>query len=211
MTFKTVFKVYLAPLAILLATFWICFLYQIASEVFMSDPLWIMKANPWVGAVSNIGILMWTATLAICFFTGTLLKQNKGDKERAGFLYAMGSITVLLMLDDLFMLHEIIYPAYLHMPQNLVFSLYALLILGCLIRFRGLIFKSKYSLLAASFVFIALSTAFDIWSDYQKMIPWHRFYEDGFKLLGIFSWAGYFIILCADYLSSRKPGKQTRI
>lgn len=202
MQFKTSLKLYLPPLTILLGTFLICYFVKMPNEVLMSDPLWLVDALPWVGAVSNIGILIWTISISVCFFTGALLSQRRGDKNRVRFLYAVGGITILIMLDDFFMLHELIYSKYLHLDENLVFSFYGMLILVCFIKFRGLILKSDYSTLITSLVFFALSAAFDTLHRYHTF-PWHRFYEDGFKLLGIFGWAGYFVKLCSDFLSSK--------
>src|SRR6185295_18176055 len=97
----------------------------------------------------------------------------------------------LLTLDDLFMLHEYIYPDFLHVPQKVVYGIYAVGFLWYFIRFRLLIWKTGPLLLILSFVFFGLSTACDLFLEAYKD-PWIWYWEDVPKFFGIVSWTAYF-------------------
>ncbi|HLF17397.1 MAG TPA: hypothetical protein VI749_00685 [Candidatus Omnitrophota bacterium] len=133
-----------------------------------------------------------------------MLSRKNQEKEYVGFLVIGGTITAALMLDDLFMLHEYIYPDFLHISQNIVFCIYAMVILLYLVRFNALILKTDFPILILSLAFFTLSLAADILSEYHDL-PWLVFFDDGAKFLGIVSWVGYFINLCFQTLIFVSP------
>jgi len=104
-------------------------------------------------------------------------------------LYA-GLTSAVLMFDDLFMFHEYL-PNYLPINEKIIFSLYGLVIIIFLIRFRKTILnKTNYFLLFLTFIFYALSIITDVLQDDKA--AYHYTLEDGFKLLGTVSWFIYF-------------------
>jgi hypothetical protein len=154
----------------------------------------IMEAPVYVGLLSNIGILFWCASATICIFSFAVLQKNLDDREVLLFLLFSGLMTVVLLLDDLFLYHEEVFPEYLHIPQKAVLAGYGIMIFLYLIRFRKTIIQTEFLVLLFSFGFFGLSIIID-WIP-QSTIPEHHLFEDGSKLLGILSWFAYFTRVC---------------
>ena len=95
---------------------------------------------------------------------------------------------MLLGLDDIFLLHESVFP-YLGIHEKVVYATYAGLVLFYLVKFYPTILKTEYILLVMALGFFALSVIFD-----KSSIPGIDPYllEDGVKIAGIVSWMFYF-------------------
>ena len=109
----------------------------------------------YAGMVSNMGALFWSTAAAICLFSAALLRawSDKSDKSKknghtdsALFLLFSGLITTLLMLDDVFFLHEEIIPNVLGISQKRVYAGYGLLMCVYLVRFRATILNTEFLL-----------------------------------------------------------------
>ena len=146
----------------------------------------IAHIHPLIGVVSNVGILMWCATAVVCLFGFSLLRQQ-GLQAEARFLLWAGLMTLVLLLDDLFMIHEYIAPVHFHLSEKLVLASYALATGVYLLSHRDLILSANYNLLAAAMGLFTASMLVDI----ADVGGWWRLGEDGFKILGIASWFGY--------------------
>lgn len=146
----------------------------------------IAHVHPLIGVVSNVGILLWCATAAICLFGRSLLREQ-GLHAEASFLLWAGLLTAMLLVDDLFMIHEYIAPVHFHVNEKVVLAVHACIAAAYLLRHRRLILTANYQLLAAA---IGLFTA-SILVDITDAHGWWSLAEDGFKVLGIASWFGY--------------------
>ena len=151
-------------------------------SIFLSDPVTVMDAPPFYGVLSNLGVLIWCVGGAIAGFSGVALRAMRPKPVTAEFLTASGVLTLVLVADDLFLLHEEILPHYLSIPQNLVLGSYAILGVGYLIRYWRVIGQTDWLLIGAAFVGLGLSVLFDavlkpLGLRQQSLL------EDGFKLL----------------------------
>ncbi len=170
----------------------------IGPSMFTRDPTAIADVHPFVGVVSNFGVLLWCATAVICLFTWAVSRDENSDATFSKFLLFSGLVTALLLFDDLFLLHENIFPRYLGVPEEVTFGGYAgLIILGGVL-FRTDILSTEYPILLVALGFFGLSLGVDALegSIEQYVGPWRILFEDGFKLLGIVSWFGYFSRCC---------------
>lgn len=156
------------------------------------DPAHITGAHPFTGLLSNIGILCWCSSAAICFFCSKTC-QNNENREFSSFLFFAALITSLLLIDDFFLFHEIIFPKDLHINEKLVYTSYLIIAMSFLIAFRDTILQTEYVILFFSFAFLGLSILFDI---LPVHVPGHLLFEDGFKFLGIVTWLSYFVRVC---------------
>ena len=155
---------------------------------FTRDPAAILNAHPLVGVISNIGILFWCSTAAICFFASVILYSKK-QKSDAIFLFFSGLLTLLLLFDDLFMFHEEFLPNYLHIPERAVYVIYLILILGYFLKFMSDILQSEYTILLIACGFLGLSVISDMVFPQEGL---EFLVEDGFKLFGIVTWFLFF-------------------
>jgi hypothetical protein len=72
------------------------------------DPTAIMEAPFYTGFLSQLGIIFWAATAAISLFSATVIAPTFASEKR--FLYASGLFILMLAADDLFLLHEGLFP-----------------------------------------------------------------------------------------------------
>jgi len=90
------------------------------------------------------------------------------------------------------MFHEIIFPQYIGIPENLVYAIYVLVVAWFLARHRSTILRTNFLLLALALAGFGLMVVMDIF-EYVNPLPGFYLLEDGFKLFAIVSWAAYFI------------------
>jgi hypothetical protein len=173
---------------------------------FFIDPVAEFNAPMYIGLVSNFGVLLWCAAASVCLFGGWLALIRTGHRESALFLICAGLVSSLLMLDDLYLLHEEVLPDHLFIPQKLVFAGYGCLILTFLFRFRQIILTTDFMLLFIAFGFFAISVFVDLFVTPEEFfifgsLPGRDLIEDGFKFLGIVTWALYFISTCRQQVA----------
>src|SRR5690349_4044048 len=183
---KALLGLYL-PIIVLLSLVVIAALsWHIAVSTLTRDMASIANVHPLIGVVSNVGILLWCATAVVCLFSRSLLRQQ-GLHAEARFLLWGGLMTIVLLVDDLFLVHEYIAPVHFHVNEKLVLACYACAAGAYLLSHRRLILAAGYQLLAAAMVLFTVSVLVDI-ADGRG---WWRLVEDGCKILGIASWFGY--------------------
>ncbi|UCG73768.1 MAG: hypothetical protein JSV45_05190 [Chromatiales bacterium] len=163
----------------------------------LSDPAAILDAAPWTGLISNFGALLWCATASISLFTWSVLQRRPESRQFSKFVLSAALITTVLLLDDLFLFHEWIFPRYLGVTERTTFSAYLVLIAVWLVLARRTILSTEYLILLLAFGFFGLSLFVDTYDEIDRLITsWRQIYEDGFKLLGIAAWFGYFSRCC---------------
>lgn len=163
--------------------------YDIEYKVLTGDPAYVNSSNPFVGALSNIGIVLWSVTASICLFASRVLKQ-RGAHTNARFLLAFGLLTTLLLLDDLFMLHDYIFSKYFGISQVITYGVYGILTLIFLYQFRAQILSNNNMiLLLLAFLFFGSSISLDLFVQETNL---KYFLEDALKFLGIVGWLVYF-------------------
>jgi hypothetical protein len=157
------------------------------------DPVQILDAKPYIGMVSNVGILLWCATAAILFYSARLSSLAGKPRIQTNFLLSSGLITLLMLIDDLFLFHDIIFPEYFHIDENVFFVFYGLSVIALIYFFRKLIINTDYIFLVLSFGLLGTSAV----SDYLIVLGFASNYsmviEDVLKFMGIISWFSYYI------------------
>lgn len=194
-------KLYLPVLGFLGVIVIAAFKTQIPLSNFTRDPTAVAGIQPFTGIVSNLGVLAWCATATICFTGAYVARKTMSKKTQSGFFLFSGIITAALMIDDLFLFHETVFPDMLHIRQEFVYALYMILISIYLVRFRKTILNTDFGLLLSAFFFFGLSILVDLSPFHQAFLV-----EDSFKLLGIVTWAAY---LFKTSFLTLSPGKDT--
>jgi len=148
----------------------------------------------YMGWISQLGAVMWTCGAAICFLTWYAAPPGRTGVPNTYFLSA-GGITTMLMLDDLYLLHERAVPLHLGIGENYLYLVYASLLLLHLVWFRNAILKTEFLLLGAALGVFALALFIDganLW------LPQIHFFEDGTKFGAIVTWTGYHVRTARD-------------
>lgn len=165
---------------------------EISLSYLTRDPVATTDEAFYLGFVSNIGVLFWCAAATICLFTYTFLRYTGWLDHKRSFWLVSGLLTFLLLVDDFFLLHEMIIPYYLRIPEKAVLVIYGLLLLGYLWLFRRTILESEPLLMLVSLGFFGASFAGELIFEQDT---WHVIAEDGGKLLGIVGWCSCFTVL----------------
>ena len=173
---------------------------DIPLESFTKDPTALMNAPFYLGFFSNIGIMIWSGAAMINFFVAYQIKDN--PKERENFLFILFSafITLMMTLDDLFQLHEFVFPNYFSISDNAVYLTYMNIFLLYFIYFRKRLLASEFTVLGLAFFFLGVSTIIDV---LPLPIPKDTFLEDAIKLFGIVTWFIYYFRTGNEVLSEK--------
>jgi hypothetical protein len=94
----------------------------------------------------------------------------------------------VLVVDDLFQVHEELVPSNTPFAEGAVVALYGILTALFVWKFRAILRSSPLSLMALAVISFASSVIIDLTLEQRNVIV---FLEDGFKLLGILFWASF--------------------
>ena len=172
----------------------------IAIADFTVDPLIVVGGAPvYTGILSTIGGFVWSGTFAVCLFSHAVTRNAANRDAIGSFLLAGGWITLMLLLDDVFLFHEIIYPQYLGLPEQLVYTIHGAVVLWFLVSFRRTILRTDFLLLTLALVGFGFSIFFDLIAEINPY-PAQFLFEDGSKIFGLVSWAAYFVLVSARHV-----------
>jgi hypothetical protein len=165
------------------------------------DPVTILGGYPLVGALSAFGVILWWFTFSVCLFTFALARSLGRSRSVRLFLLTSGLFTLLLAIDDQFLIHDDLASRYLGMREREVMAIYLLIAALYVVVNRAVIRRSEWIILGAALVFFASSIAFDYLvqmtmtsSESLGMgLDWAMLIEDGLKLMGIAGWSAYLL------------------
>lgn len=170
------------------------------------DTAAVAGVKPWVGALSNVGMLLWAGTAALCLLSGTIVGRGQRFNMLQLFFYWMAFCTAYLLFDDLFQIHEKVSDAW-DVPEELFLIAYGLPVVYFLIRLRKLLLKTDYLLMFLALGFFGLSLLFDVFH-LEFIYPYTGLLflgevsagfllEEGAKFIGIVFWFAYFFHVSA--------------
>ncbi|MGB3296857.1 MAG: hypothetical protein WBA76_01215 [Phormidesmis sp.] len=194
--------------------FWLCVLIaaRLQSVVPVSnltrDPAVVAHFPIYYGALSNIGILFWSGSVAACLVGVMLLKVLQPNSDAVKFFTAYGGFSLVLCLDDLFLFHEKVFPERilaplgLNLDEEILLIAYAVTFVVLLFRFRKILLQTKPALFGLSLLMFAMSIAFDVLPfPFEMSSETEYFLEDGSKLLAIFVWFTYFVWAAVELIT----------
>ncbi|WP_254174198.1 hypothetical protein [Planktothrix pseudagardhii] len=158
----------------------------------------IANLSPFTGFISNLSVFTWGSSGVICIFSFFILSPiNNKDKKLKNFIGLSGLISFWFMLDDFFMLHEMLLPYFLKVPEKFIVGAEFALLSLLLIYYKNIILNStQFQILGTALLLFGLSVFIDILPisvDYTGSKNNQLFLlEDGSKLMGIVTWFFYF-------------------
>lgn len=182
------------------------------------DPLALVDANPLLGFVSNLGILVWAGAAGICLVTALVMASGSEPQHAKAhrFFLASCALTTLLVLDDTFQVHERIIPTLLGSGQTFVLVGYVVVVAAYVWWFRASLLAAEWIVFALSGACFALSMSIDLVPVAVSLLPgdaaidketigWEiaRFVEDGAKLVGIVLWLAFYASAAAGAVVPR--------
>lgn len=172
-----------------------CMLAEIPFGHLSRDANSIGASKFYYGGISSLGVLFWSFSAAISYYTYFLLRNTENQailkfKKVRNFLLLGAGISLMLLLDDLFLLHETVFRVLFSLDEKITFGMYGLILLIYLVKFQHIIrSQTPFIYLILSFFFFALSLIFDFLPSFSE--KWHHVFEDGPKFFGIISWFAY--------------------
>jgi hypothetical protein len=156
----------LVPVLAMAAALWA----GLAPTEMLRDPIMVAGGDQsefYLGLFSNLGVVLWTAAAAICLFAASELSGAPNREARQFLLYA-GLFTLLLMLDDLFMLHE-------NYAEDIVYIFYGVGLLYYVVRFFRLILRLDVVLFALTIPLFGNAVLLDL-------APWRLLPGEGIEV-----------------------------
>ena len=152
--------------------------------------------GPWyTGAISNASVALSVAGAGIAFFAASLLADVDGPSVK-GLLVALGLVVFVVAVDDLYMLHEMVFPE-LGLSAPVVFALYGIAMLAILWVWRRVILGSTdYVFLVLAAVALGVSVGVDVVLEERLFdLPFSgELIEDPAKILGMLFMTFYLIV-----------------
>ena len=169
------------------------------------DPASLTGAPWYTGAMSNLGILVWTAGVAFAA-AGAWVARRVGRVSAFRFLAAGAVATLVLVLDDVFAFHS--GPLRSALGGSKVIAQVAVISPAVLwaVAFTADIRRTRSLHLVAAVVALAGSVVVDVGAAGADRL----LVEDGLKFLGILAWTQYFAITSRDIAASAIAGAARR-
>ncbi len=167
------------------------------------DPAYITGAPWYTGALSNLGILVWTSAVVFAG-AGSWVARRIGRANAARFLATGAIVTLILVLDDVFRLHASPLKNLLGGSKTVAQLVIVAPAIVWVVAFFSDIQRTRSALLFAALVSLGGSAIVDfgvgLSGDAMLLV------EDGMKFLGILAWTQYFAITSRDIASSAIVG-----
>lgn len=168
----------------------------------MRDPTAVSEAPLYTGFFSQLGIFLWAGTAAVCILSAVVLARSRRYDELKWFLLVCALLTLVLGLDDVFLIHEELMP-FFGVPEEIVLGSYAVFTVLYLLRFRWEILKTDFTVLGVALAFFGVAVALDLMM-LDGIDPY--LFEDSAKFIGIVSWMVYFFRVSASAVEPRHLG-----
>jgi hypothetical protein len=162
----------------------------------MMDPNFTGGFRWYTGLISNLGILCWTVAAASACW-GAWLARLGGRAGAAKFLVASAALTLYLLLDDLLQLHADLLPRTTGVPKKGIEALISVAAVVWIMANRPEIRRTRVALLGVAGGLLLLKMGLDA-HPLSSSVRLALLEEDGTKLLGVLSWATYFVMTARD-------------
>jgi hypothetical protein len=157
---------------------------DIPYENLVRDPNAIANLPKYIGFISQFGIFLWFASVGICFMGYFLIRGIESVNIKSKYLLYFGIFSLMLGLDDAYMLHEEL--AHRGLYEEMFFGVYAVMLLVFILKCLKLFFQTHFILLILSGFCLASSIAVDKYDHTLFLL------DDSFKVSGIVFWFVYF-------------------
>ena len=176
---------------------------DVSPEALTREPQVVLDGPFYVGAFSNLGAITFAIPAVACLLAASLLQ---GPRRR--LLAAVGALSAFLLTDDLFLLHDAVFPR-VGIPETVVQAGY-LLAIGVIV----LVFREELGLHLIAAVVLTLGWwALSVFMDsFLNNHPLNvdQLVEDGAKFVGIMVWSAAWTTYAAVALREEMALNRTR-
>lgn len=152
----------------------------------LTDDPSLSNSRAWfAGGLSTFGLILMAMASGVGFFSVSLRKSLAVGRRRTSASFWLGVCSLILLLDDAYMLHDSFFPTVLNTPEIIPQLLIGGSVFTTLFLFRKAIGVSFLFAIPAVCCW-SLSVLIDFGLDDSALIV--LLLEDGFKILGICFW-----------------------
>ena len=164
----------------------------------LKDPAQLSEKSSFLGFISNIGVWLWVSSTAIAFFSA-FSQKKKSNGHRKELILLIGILSLILAVDDFFMIHD------RYINQYICYLGYAVCAGALLIRHYKTIFEVNGVVFLLAGALLGLSIFVDVTQDYIPL-PYNivQVFEEGFKFVGAATW----LYFCCHVASYETPTKE---
>ena len=186
----------------------------------VADPHEVTRLR-FLGIVSNVGLLLWAATIAVCVLAAATVEPAPDQRWRAFFVVS-GLVTSVLLIDDLILVHEFaddVVAVFVDFDRTrqqkdileaLVFAAYGAMFLWYCFRYRVELLgatERRFFIAAAAMFALSLLFDFDAHSfvgldlpDYRSDFDVESLAEEGPKFVGITYYLWFYLLTARSVL-----------
>ena len=162
-----------------------------------------------IGAFSNVGVLLWWSTVTVTALTWYLARRDPMASEFSRMCGCAALLTAFFALDDLFLLHDYVFPEWLHIPEGAILAATVAMAGFFLFHFRKIFLKTRNRMaLGVALLFLCGSLLVDA---APIDLRGQGTIEDSLKFVGIVTWLYYFASVCIDHLRSGRVEAPNRV
>jgi len=174
----------------------------LGSTELWQDPPVTTREPFYLGLGSNLGVLLWGATVVVCVFTWIALRGQPAGERFGRPLLAATALTMVLLADDLLILHERVFPTELGLSEVEMMAIYGVAGIACLlVAFRLIRESPDKVLLVSTIVLFAVALALDVVDETSVVITGTGTAEDAAEFLGIVGWLAFWSRTCLRLLA----------
>jgi hypothetical protein len=161
----------------------------VSPSTIIRDPAQMTDQPVYLGLLSNVGVFLWMATGAICLFSASLAGAASWASRSAQLLLFAGAFSILLGLDDFFLIHDRL------LSDKVCVPIYLALGLTLVLRHARELATLEVLVMFVAVSFLAASVGIDV---VQHHLPLKyetvQVIEDGCKFIGIISWLRFWAV-----------------
>jgi hypothetical protein len=151
------------------------------------DPANYYQVQPYLGILSSIGIMLWGVSFMALVMTWYLGRVMKKEIIEIKLCLYFGLLSLLLYMDDFFMIHDWLITRFLHLPGTTIMAFYAISVAVLVLKNFRILRGNGLLYIAVSYLGLGASGLIDMVHDKVEFNN-AFFYEDGAKLIGICFW-----------------------
>ncbi|QFU10360.1 hypothetical protein PARPLA_03348 [Rhodobacteraceae bacterium THAF1] len=155
----------------------------VSIAVYFRDPAASFGFTPLAGMISHLGVFALAGSGVICIFASNFSASARG------LLRAAGTFSLLIAVDDFFMLHEDILPR-LGVSELVTYAIYGGFAGLIGVAFRTKLLGSAHFGLHIAIAFLAASVVYDMVAEFSQT---QAVIEDSLKFIGLVMWSAYWI------------------
>lgn len=188
---------------ILLAAWGISLAFSIPMDALTEDPASYFGYSQFIGFTTFMGMIILSAGIGAVIL---LISFQRRIEAKKAFWAAAGLavISMFLILDDLFLLHERVFTGLLGVGERSIFAMYLAAFGVFLIFFRQQLIEETMVLLLISGLLFGVSLAADLLTDKvalsAAMLDSMHMLEEGSKLGGYLFWSANIILKTRDLI-----------